>query len=142
MKLIGREIKRLNNHISRYITNLPTISELDELTGNNGAILHYLVCKEYATQKDIEVAFGITRSTTSTVISLMEKKNLLERIVNPDDARSRIIRVTEKGKEYVDKIKEEILTAENKLLDGFSVKEVDLFFSFIERINLNMKEEK
>ena len=76
LKLIGREVKKLNNHIARYIINLPTIRELDELTGNNGAILHYLACKENenVTQKDIELAFGITRSTTSTVVSLMEKK--------------------------------------------------------------------
>lgn len=141
---IGRKIKKLHNQISRNITNLPTISELDDLTGNNGAILSYLAYNEKnnVTQKDVEEAFGITRSTTSTVLSLMEKKDLIERVINVDDARSKTIIVTDKGKEYVNKIRKEIDSFENKLTNGFTEKELLLLSSFIERIECNLKEVK
>ena len=141
---IWRKIKKLHNQISRNITNLPKIVELDGLTGNNGAILSFLAYNEKnnVTQKDVEVAFGITRSTTSTVLSLMEKKSLIERVINVDDARSKTIIVTDKGKEYVDKIRKEIELFESNLINGFNEDEVKLLFSFIDRIECNLKEEK
>ena len=144
LRHVGREIKKLNNLVARSITNLPTIKELDELTGNNGAILSFLAYNEEnnVTQKDVETAFGITRSTTSTVLSLMEKKELIERVVNSEDARCKTIIVTKKGKEYVSKIKEEISFFEAMILKGFTEKEIDMFFKFINRIECNLKEGK
>jgi len=141
---IGRKIKKLHNQISRHITNLPTIVELDGLTGNNGAILSFIAYNEKnnVTQKDVEQAFGITRSTTSTVLSLMEKKGLIQRITNVDDARSKTITVTDKGKEYVDKIRKEILHFETNLMNGFNEEEIRLLCSFIDRIECNLKEVK
>ena len=75
---LGLEIKKLNNLISRNISNLKTIAMLNEISNSNGFILRYIEEheNELVTQKDIEVAFGITRSTASTVLSLMEKKRI------------------------------------------------------------------
>ena len=80
---LGLEIKKLNNLISRNISNLKTLSMLNEVSNSNGLILRYIEEHEdeMVTQKDIEMAFGITRSTASTVLSLMEKKELITREV-------------------------------------------------------------
>lgn len=145
MRKIGLEIKRLNNLISRNFANLNTISMLNEISNSNGFILRYLEENEnkVITQKDIELNFGITRSTTSTVLSLMEEKELIVREIMPNDNRVKKIIITEKGKKINKDIKNEIDEFELKLIDGFNEREIEQFYNYIERMKNNInKEEK
>lgn len=145
MRKIGLEIKRLNNLISRNFANLNTISMLNEISNSNGFILRYLEENEnkVITQKDIELNFGITRSTTSTVLSLMEDKELIVREIMPNDNRVKKIIITEKGKKINKDIKNEINEFELKLIDGFNEREIEQFYNYIERMKNNInKEEK
>lgn len=50
-------------------------------------------------QKDVESEFRISRSTTSSMVSLMEKKGLLIRENVPGDARLKKLTLTEKAKQ-------------------------------------------
>ncbi len=49
-------------------------------------------------QKDIAEALGINASSLSEQIDRLETDRYLERVANPDDKRSTLIRLTEKGK--------------------------------------------
>lgn len=140
---IGLKIKRLSNYLSRCVDNLESVKKLDELTGNNNFIIKYLIDNEnkVVTQKDIEQAFGITRSTTSKVLSLMEKKNLIIRDINEADSRSKVIKITDKGKEISQIIDEELVTFEKIVIKGFSSKELETLNLYLERIKNNLKEE-
>lgn len=111
MERLGLEIKRLNNLISRNISNLETISLLNEISNSNGFILRYIEEHEdeVITQKDIEKAFGITRSTASTVLSLMEKKELIVREVLKEDNRVKKVLITDKGKKINSDIKKRLI---------------------------------
>ena len=83
---------------------------LNEVSNSNGLILRYIEEHEdeMVTQKDIEMAFGITRSTASTVLSLMEKKELITREVLKEDNRVKKVLITDKGKSVNADIKKEI----------------------------------
>lgn len=142
MKHVGREIRKLDNNISRRVVNLPTIIELNEITSNNSYILKFLLENKDLNiyQKDIEKRFGITRSTTSKVLSLMEKKNLIIRKICENDSRVKIIKITDKGEELSLLIDEEFENLERQLLNGFTEKEKDKLFNFLERINYNCEE--
>ncbi len=140
MEHIGIEIRNLNNLISRKVSNLKTILLLDEITGNNGFILCYLAknSSRVITQKDIEKSLGITRSTASTVLSLMEKKDLIKREILERDSRIKVINITSKGKELSSMIDKELEAFEKQLVSGFSKEEINSFLSYLYRIKENV----
>lgn len=144
MERLGLEIKRLNNLISRNICNLETISLLNEISNSNGFILRYIEEHEdeVITQKDIEKAFSITRSTASTVLSLMEKKELIVREVLKEDNRVKKVLITDKGKKINSDIKKEIDEFELNLIKGFSDEDLKQFLFYIDKLKENLKEEK
>ena len=144
MERLGLEIKRLNNLISRNISNLETISLLNEISNSNGFILRYIEEHEdeVITQKDIEKAFSITRSTASTVLSLMEKKELIVREVLKEDNRVKKVLITDKGKKINSDIKKEIDQFELNLIKGFNDDELKQFLFYIDKLKENLKEEK
>ena len=144
MERLGLEIIRLNNLISRNISNLETISLLNEISNSNGFILRYIEEHEdeVITQKDIEKAFGITRSTASTVLSLMEKKELIVREVLKEDNRVKKVLITDKGKKINSDIKKEIDQFELNLIKGFNDEELKQFLFYIDKLKENLKEEK
>ena len=141
---LGLEIKKLNNLISRNISNLKTIAMLNEISNSNGFILRYREEheNELVTQKEIEVAFGITRSTASTVLSLMEKKELITREVLKEDNRVKKVMITDKGKSVNADIKKEIDDFEQTLIWGLSEEETNQFLNCINKIKNNLKEEE
>ena len=142
--LVGLEIKKLNNLISRNISNLKTISMLNEISNSNGFILRYIEEheNELVTQKDIELAFGITRSTASTVLSLMEKKELITREVLKEDNRVKKVLITEKGKSVNADIRKEIDDFEKTLISGLNEEEINQFLYYINKLKNNLKEEE
>ena len=77
---LGRELHRLDNGIRRFLCkNSAAIKSKDEVTGTNLRIIRFLKANEQRDiyQKDVEKEFGITRSTASRVLVLMEEKGLV-----------------------------------------------------------------
>ncbi|MDE5715157.1 MAG: MarR family transcriptional regulator [Anaeroplasmataceae bacterium] len=141
MKEVGLEIKNLNNLISRNFKNLPSIKLLNEITGSNGYILSYLHHNEnqIITQKSIEKTLGITRSTASTILSRMEKKELIVREILNNDCRKKQIKITEKGRSLVLQTETEIHLFDQKLISDFTLEEIELLFEMFRRIKKNVE---
>ncbi len=141
---IGLEIKNINNLISRGVCNLKTMNLLNEVTGSNGYILRFLKYQknELITQKTIEQTMGITRSTASTVLSRMEKKEWVKREALATDSRSKAVMITSKGLALCDQLEEELALFEKSLTKGFTDKEITEFLRLLCKIKENLKEEK
>lgn len=144
MEDIGLAIKNLNNMIHRQFTNLKTTKLLNELTRSNGYIIIYLVehNDEIITQKNIENALGITRSTASIVLSNMEKNNLITRKIMTNDSRCKSIHITDLGKKLYENMENESQALEKTLKKGFSDEELIIFLEFVKRFKENLREEK
>ena len=142
--LIGGKINKLSYKIKRKVCNLPSIKVINEISGTNSVLLGYISKSinegKEVYQKDIEKEFGITRSTASKVISLMEKKELVIRVGVDGDARLKKLVLTEKAEELNTKAREEIKKYDSKLLKGFSEKETNLLYDYLARINKNLEE--
>ena len=141
---IGREVRCLSNKIRRRLEKIDVIAQMNDLTGTNGFIIMYLAkAKHPVYQKDIELEFGITRSTASKVLTLMEKKDLITRQSVESDARLRQILLTPKAFDLTKKVLSQIDAFEKGLLKGFSDDEVNTLISLLKRVNdnLELKEE-
>ncbi len=140
-KRIGREVSCLKNLFSRNIENNDTVRFVNELTSANAHILRFLAKNQNTDiyQKTIEENFSITKSTTSKVLKLMEQNGLINRLGVDNDARLKKIILTEKGLAIHESIRNVLDDVEKKALDGFNEEEIEMLYSFFDRIKTNLK---
>ena len=137
---IGIDIHRLDNRIRRYVQRSVTQYEMEAVSGTNGRIVRFL--SEHADrdvyQKDLESEFGITRSTASRVLRLMEQKGLVERQSVPHDARLKKLLLTERSRKLEQHMCQTGTTVDTRLLSGFSPQEVQTLYGFLDRMFQNL----
>ena len=138
---VGRKLRMLNNLVKRHIDNSCTKKQIDDMTGTNGWIIAYMArnADHPVYQRDIEREFGITRSTTSKVIILMEKKGFIVRESATHDARLRELKLTERSRELVSMMDENANNTEKKLTEGFTDEELTALKGYIDRMIANME---
>ena len=139
---IGRELHRLDNGIRRYLCQQnPAIKNRDEITGTNMRIIRFLKNNEHRDvyQKDVEREFGITRSTASRVLVLMEEKGLVQRLNVEHDARLKKLILTEKSARMGEEMRMVGERTDARLLTGFTEEEKEQLYSFIDRMVENMR---
>ena len=138
---IGIDIHRLDNRIRRCVQHTATQHEMEAVSGTNGRIIRFL--SEHADrdvyQKDLEGEFGITRSTASRVLRLMEQKGLLERQSVPHDARLKKLVLTERSRCVLQEMCQTGMTIDARLLRGFSPEEVQTLYGFLDRMFQNLE---
>lgn len=132
----GREIHRLSNCIRRYLTNGAVVRH----AGNNGRIICFLYEHQHEDvfQKDLEKEFGITRSTASKVVGLMEQKGLVCRLSVKEDARLKKLVLTDRSKELYRQMSLNGAAMERRLLAGFTPEETARLFDYLDRMRHNM----
>ncbi len=138
---MGKRLRMLNNAIRRYMDRYSRKTEIDHLTCSNGWIIgHIAENGGSAFQKDLESEFGITRSTCSKVIILLEKKGMLKRESVSHDARLKKITLTEKSMEVFKIMQEDGDRVEARLTKGFTPQELDILYGYFDRIQANLDE--
>ena len=139
-KLIGLELRSLNNLIRRYFEFSSHKKEIETVTGNNGWIIGYLAknADRDIYQKDLEEHFTITRSTASKVLTLMEQKGLIRREAVARDARLKKIVLTDKAKEIRGLMNEDAEKMEQTLIKGFTEDEIRMLYSYLQRMKENI----
>lgn len=139
-RLIGRELRSLNNLIRRYFDFATHHKEIETVTGNNGWIIGYLAenTGKDIYQKDLERHFTITRSTASRVLSRMEQKGLIERQPVARDARLKKIVLTDKAWQLKGLMRQDVVQMEQTLLHGFTEEEKCTLSAYIQRMKHNI----
>lgn len=140
-KLIGMELRSLNNLIMRHVENSANKKQVDSITGTNGWIIAFLAenTEKEIYQKDLEEEFSITRSTASKVVILMEKKGLIERHSVYHDARLKKLVLTEKARKVSELMIEGATRMEENLTRGFTSEELDYLLNCIQRMKNNIQ---
>ena len=115
---IGFFVKKISNHIEREMYNQYKNYSLKDITLMNIMIINFLATVDKdkeVFQKDIEEEFYINKATASKMLSLMEEKNLIERVPLENDGRLKKIVVLEKGESL------KIVGKEMEIIFGFTL---------------------
>ena len=120
-KLIGAEVKSLQNMVSRHIENK------EKEMGKE------------VFQRDLEEVLETTKSTCSKVISTMESKGFLKR-ESVADARFNKISLTPLGREIVKTADVHMEEFESKLKRGLTDEQLETFFYCIETMKRNISQ--
>ena len=142
MEHIGKLIHELDNILYRNMLAIGKRYDYDQLTVMNGWILHYLSMNEgkEVFQKDIENEFGITRSTVTGIIKLMEQKGFITRISVPKDARLKQLVLTDMGRKYEEQMGSQMRQNNLQLQKNITEEEMETFLRVIDKIKQNVKE--
>lgn len=92
-------------------------------------------------QKDLEKVLRLRRATVSGVLQTMEKNNLISRITNQEDTRTKKIILNENTKKLFLENKKKFDEIEEKIIKGISNENLNLFFQVIEEMKKNIERE-
>ena len=138
---IGIDIHRLDNRIRRCVQHTATQHEMEAVSGTNGRIIRFL--SEHTDrdiyQKDLESEFGITRSTASRVLRLMEQKGLVERQSVPQDARLKKLVLTPKALAVHEGVISRIRATEARITKDVTPEELEQFFAITAKFRRNLE---
>jgi len=114
-----------------------------ELSLGQPKILDYLKENDGAAQKDIAAACHIEPASLTSVLSGMEKKELIKRETKDGNRRSLYVFLTDKGKALQKRVDYEFYNLEMQALKGFDEQEKAHIISALQKIydNLNHPEE-
>lgn len=104
---------------------------------SHGNILFQLNCCESMTMKDLSQKINRDKSTTTVLVRKLEQEGLIETVSGSNDKRSKLIRLTEKGKEYNSKTSEISKDLISTFYKGFSEEEKTKFVEFLQKISNN-----
>lgn len=139
-----RQLRMLNNAIRRYVDSTYRLKrEADNLTCYNGWIIAFLYDAEQdgrqVMQRDLENEFGITRSTASRMLILLEKKGVITREEVSHDARQKRLVLTERSRELGGRMRAEGDEMARRITAGFSEEELALLDGYLTRIMNNIE---
>jgi DNA-binding MarR family transcriptional regulator len=136
----GKNIQRVGNlfrrladdnlsHLGINISQLRILGYLSRF-GEDGE-----VC-----QRDLEEAFGVRRSSVTSILNNMEKSGYLVRRVSSEDARVKKVSLTEKGKALDESLRSYIYSLEGRLLDGITPEESEVMKRCLVKMLENLEE--
>lgn len=94
-----------------------------------------------APQRELTEFVRARPSTVNGVLDRMEEKGLVLRTVSGQDARRRLITLTDKGKERQARFQECFLNNEEAMVRGFTPEERETLLRLLDRVVENLKEE-
>lgn len=138
---LGFEIHKTSRIIKRYADSDASKSYVDKMTGTHGWAMGYFFRNRDKDifQKDFEQEFNIRRSTASSILSLMEKNDLIKREGVPHDGRLKKITLTEKSLKIQSIVDDAFDRFEKTMKQGISDEELQVFYTVLDKINNNME---
>ncbi len=148
-KNILYQIKSLEKMIIRNLIIEERIDEgelehLQRSTPTQMQIIEYILEHEKdgaVHQKDLEHILNLRRATVSGVLQTMERNQLIKRVTNSEDTRTKKIILNEKAKEMFSKHKKKIDELEKVVIKGISKQELETFSRVLEIMKQNIQNE-
>ena len=134
IKHIGRKINILSHKIKRKIGKVGLEYGISRMQAKILGFIYFNSSKRDIFQKTIEEEFDIRRSSVTSVLTLMEKNELIKRVSVSEDARLKKIIITNKGIEVHKLVYKEIQEIEGIIESNLSKEELNSFISILERL--------
>lgn len=133
-KKYGHNILELGHTIRRHIDYS---FSLKNLTGQQARVLRVIYMKSLdgdVTQKDIETFFGVRRSTMTHTLHALENSEYIIRKMSDDDARKKMVIITEKGIEASEYGKRVIDETDQMIKSVMTDEELEMFTEMTKKI--------
>lgn len=137
---IGLKIRQTEIAIDKYIDRNIRSKGIGGMTGMEGFTLVTILKHGPLTATSLRKVTRLSKASTSATLAGLEKKGLIVQVPNGEDKRSKILEVTEKGRE-ADKIYHaHFEEMDQKLSKGMSQEDVETLLTLLERVRENIEE--
>ncbi len=126
---VGRKVNILSHKIKRRIGKVALEYGISTMQAKILGFIYNNSAARDIFQKSIEEEFDIRRSSVTSVLTLMEKNELIKRVSVSEDARLKKIILTEKGMEINKLVYSEIKEIEKIIYNSLSKEQLDSFIS-------------
>lgn len=135
------EIKTLEKMIARYFLKQVDLEKFSKPTPTQMQIMDYFLenNKKEIFQKDLENILKLRRATVSGVLQTMEKNELIERVTDLDDTRTKKIKLNQKAKEIFDRNEKKMKEIEEIITSGISEEDLKSFSKVIQIMKNNLE---
>ena len=134
----GAWINLLSHKVKKRLN--ATLADLG-ITGVQSRIMHYILV-HYENgpvfQKDVEEAFGLSRSTATGILQLLEKNGVILRKSVESDGRLKSLVPTPKAVELDSQVHTSIREIEQLMTRGISSGQLELFYETITKMSANL----
>lgn len=136
---VGYKIRLLHNQLHKNMEARRKENQ-DDLTGMQRWTMGFL--KDHSNQdvyqRDIEEAFAVSRATVSNMLSVMERRGLIERVSVEHDARLKKLVLTQKAENMLERAEQDICAMEARLTDGMNQEEVVRLLGYLDLMLSNL----
>lgn len=129
LRKIYRHVSRVLEHkLGKYDLTLPQWHFLTEIANDEGL-----------SQNELTSRVGVTPSTTVSALRVLERRGLVRRKPDVDDARSLRIYITPAGKQLRREVRPLLVEVDSLITAGLSNIEAQHFRSSVDRIMSNLR---
>lgn len=144
-KNIFNSIKELEKGIVRKIMSETSHDEMfSKPSIAQMQIIKYILKHDGKTiyQRDLEEVFNLRRATISGILKTMEKNNVIIRVCDPNDARGKIVILSDDAKKFFKEKETLFKKIETILKKDISKEELEIFYKVILKMrdNINRKD--
>lgn len=144
-KNIFNSIKELEKGIVRKIMSETSHDEIHSKPSiAQMQIIKYILKHDGKTiyQRDLEEVFNLRRATISGILKTMEKNNVIIRVCDPNDARGKIVILSDDAKKFFKEKETLFKKIETVLKKDISKEELEIFYKVILKMrdNINRKD--
>ena len=101
-------------------------------------LMHLARHEKLPSQKELADHLDVTPAAVTGAIQKLEQQGYVERNLGQDN-RYNELRITEKGRELVNKTRELFCEVDSSMFDGFTDEELDTYISCLEKLQANIK---
>ena len=138
IKHVGKKINILSHKIKRRIGKVGLEYGISGMQAKILGFIYINSSNKDIFQKTIEEEFDIRRSSVTSVLTLMEKNELIKRVSVSEDARLKQIILTDKGIEVNKLVYKEIIEIEKTISNVLGEEELDMFISNLDKLIKNI----
>jgi len=117
--------------IQRALKRFTSGSNVDIPAESLGILLTVHYSDTEAIQQDIADIVKKDKSAVLRQIDNLEKKNLVQRIVAPNDRRRNIIHITDEGLNLINEVNNKLDEMQSLLSDGLEASDLDIFYKVL-----------
>jgi len=140
-KQIGFQIRTANNLFMRSLDNYTNDKYGDDAPAiAHGWVLDYLAHNQDKDiyQKDIEKEFGLTKSSVSCMLKILEERQCIKRQSVQEDARLKKIIILPKGETIYKQGRENLRIFEEKMAENISEEDKEVFLRVLNQFKENI----
>ena len=137
-RALPSKVSTLRHNMNVFLTGKMRKAGWQKISPSHGGIIFALLYNPVLSMKEIAMRVKRDPSTVTTLVNKLVNMGYAEFEKNPEDLRSKHVRLTDKGRDLYNEFQEISLNLTDTLLEGISDDEIDSFIKTMEKMNANI----